>query len=99
MKNLLLLFLAVTVHARDQWFRHFHLEPTVARADLVLIVRVAEVSETKIIQAGKGESTLVQFPFTPARTLPGVVRDARLEGYPSSPGPRSICASTGSPSA
>lgn len=67
-----LLFLAVTAHARDEWFRHFHLEPAVTRADLVLVVRVAEVSETKIIHGGKGESTLVQFRFTPARTLKGL---------------------------
>ncbi len=69
---LLLLLTPLATYAREEWFRHFHLEPALASADLVLVVRVAEVSETKIIHGGKGETTLQQFRFTPIRTLKGL---------------------------
>lgn len=58
--------------AREEWFRDFPLLPFVAAADLVLVARVTDVSETRIIQGGKGEFSLQQFVFRPVRPLKGV---------------------------
>jgi HEAT repeat protein len=58
--------------AREEWFRGLDLENALAQAELVMIARVTEVSETKIVFGGKGESTLQQFKFAPLRTLKGV---------------------------
>jgi len=65
--------------ARDEWFRGLDLEPAASRADLVMIVRVAEVSEAKMVFGGKVERAAQQFKFEPVRTLKGVfARDALL---------------------
>lgn len=63
---------ASPAQARDEWFRGLDLEGALARADLVMVARVADVSETKIVLGGKGETSLVQFKFEPVRTLKGV---------------------------
>jgi HEAT repeat protein len=67
------------VHARDEWFRGLDLEGAVASADLILVVRVAEVGEAKTTYGGKAEVTTQQFKFQPVRTLKGVfARDELL---------------------
>ncbi len=58
--------------ARDEWFRGLDLEPALGEASLVLVGRVADVSETKITFGGKGESALLQFKFEPVLVLKGV---------------------------
>ena len=45
--------------AHDEWFRGLDLEPALGEASLVLVGRVADVSETKITFGGKGESALL----------------------------------------
>jgi len=55
--------------APDEWFRGLDLEGAVARSDLVIVVRVDEVSERKIIYGGKSEQVSQQFKFAPVRTL------------------------------
>jgi HEAT repeat protein len=73
------LFSAPVVHARDEWYRGLDLEGPVAAADLILVVRVAEVGETKMTFGGKAERTTQQFKFQPVRTLKGVfARDELL---------------------
>src|SRR6516225_6408144 len=63
--------------ARDEWFRGLDLEAAVARSDLVIVARVDEVSERKIIHGGKSEQVSQQFKFAPVRTLKGIfARDA-----------------------
>src|SRR5205823_14649187 len=65
--------------ARDEWFRGLDLERAAGNADLILVVRVAEVGELKITFGGKAERTDQQFKFEPVRTLKGVfTRDALL---------------------
>src|SRR5262245_66514378 len=49
------------------------LEGAIARADLVLVVRVVDVSEEKIIYGGKAARSTVQFRFGAVRAIKGVV--------------------------
>jgi HEAT repeat protein len=58
--------------AHDEWFRDLDLEPVLSEASLVLVGRVADVSNTVITTGGKGEFTLLQFKFVPVLTLKGV---------------------------
>jgi hypothetical protein len=63
---------------REEWFRGLDLEQAV-HADLILVARVAEVGESKIVFGGKAERSLQQFKFEPVRTLKGVfARDQLL---------------------
>jgi HEAT repeat protein len=68
----LLLAGALNSSARDEWFRALDLEPALGDASLVLVARVADVSETKIMMGGKSEGALVQFKFAPVLVLKGV---------------------------
>ena len=76
---LLAALLAVgSAHGREEWARGLDLEHA-ARADLILVVRVAEVGEQKTVYGGKQERTTVQIKFEPMKTLKGVfTRDALL---------------------
>ena len=58
--------------AREEWFRGLDLEPGVSEASLVLVARVAEVTETKLTLGGKVEQSLRQFKFEPLQVLKGV---------------------------
>ncbi len=63
---------------REEWYRGLNLEPA-AQADLILVARVAEIGEQKMVLGGKAERISVQLTFTPVRTLKGVfTRDALL---------------------
>ena len=63
---------------REEWYRGLDLEPA-AQADLILVARVAEIGEQKMVLGGKAERISVQLTFTPVRTLKGVfTRDALL---------------------
>jgi HEAT repeat protein len=55
------------------------LEDAVAQAELIIVVRLVEMTEAKIVHGGKSESITQQFRFEPVRTLKGVfARDALL---------------------
>jgi HEAT repeat protein len=55
------------------------LENAISQAELVLVVRLVEMTETKIVHGGKSESITQQFRFEPVRPLKGVfARDALL---------------------
>jgi hypothetical protein len=58
--------------AHDEWYRGLDLEPALGEASLVILARVADVSETKILFGGKAERTVREFKFTPAQVLKGV---------------------------
>src|SRR5712691_9441181 len=65
--------------ARDEWYRGLDLETALARADLVILVRVGEIGESKTVYGGKAERTFQQFRFEPVRMLKGVfTRDVLL---------------------
>jgi HEAT repeat protein len=69
---------ARTAQGREEWYRGLDLEPA-AQADLILVARVAEIGEQKMVYGGKTERVSVQLTFTPVRTLKGVfTRDALL---------------------
>ena len=68
----LLLAGATNSSAHDEWFRRLDLEPSLSEASLVLVARVVDVSETKIVMGGKVESALLQFKFAPVLVLKGV---------------------------
>lgn len=70
-----LLFLAFGANAsfaRQGWLRGLDLEPALADATLVLVARVAEVSETKVVLGGKVEQSIEQIKFEPVSVLKGV---------------------------
>jgi HEAT repeat protein len=69
---ILLLASAMNSSAHDDWFRGLDLEPALGDASLVLVARVVDVSETRIMMGGKGESALLQFKFAPVLVLKGV---------------------------
>ncbi|WP_406698878.1 HEAT repeat domain-containing protein [Singulisphaera sp. Ch08] len=55
------------------------LEDPIARADLILVVRLADITEAKIVHGGKTEVVTQQFRFEPVRTLKGIfARDSML---------------------
>jgi HEAT repeat protein len=55
------------------------LEDGVARAELVIAVRLLDVSESKIVRGGKQEDVTLQYRFEPVRTLKGIyARDVLL---------------------
>lgn len=58
--------------ARDEWYRGLDLEGAAGSADLILVVRVSDVGETKVVFGGKAERVAQQFQFEPLRTLKGV---------------------------
>ncbi len=64
--------LPTTAHARGEWFEGLDLDSSLASSELVLIARVTEVSEQRIVHGGKGESVSRQYKFKPLRTLKGV---------------------------
>lgn len=72
--HLLVLLLAGAMNssAHEEWFRRLDLEPSLGEASLVLVGRVIDVSETKIVMGGKVETALVQFKFAPVLVLKGV---------------------------
>ena len=75
--SLVVLVIAVTAIAqqaqpRDEWHRGLRLEDPVREADLILAVQVEEVTEIKLMQGGKGESSMLQFRFKPLKTIKGV---------------------------
>jgi HEAT repeat protein len=72
---LVLLLLAVPPAARaarEEWFGGLDLEQPLRNATLVMAARVDDVDEIKISSGGKGETTLLQFKFTPVQVLKGV---------------------------
>jgi HEAT repeat protein len=48
------------------------LEDAIARAELILVVRLAEMSESKVVHGGKTEVVTQQFRFEPVRTIKGI---------------------------
>ena len=82
--GLLLAFLATLLfpqaaQARGEWYRGLDLENSVASSYLILVVRVAEVSESKTVSGGKSEITTQQIKFQPVRTLKGVFTRDELQ--------------------
>jgi HEAT repeat len=80
--------------AHDEWFRGLDLERALREASLVMVARVVDVSETRILVGGKAETTLRQFKFAPAQVLKGVFsweflsltsEDLGIANYPDSP--------------
>lgn len=68
----LLSFSSSSVAAREVWYRGLDLESRLKQAELVVVVRVAEVTEIKVVVGGKGQQpVLQQFTFQPVRTLKG----------------------------
>jgi HEAT repeat protein len=67
--------------APDRGGRHdvLDLEPAVAQAELVLAVRLADVTETKIVHGGRNVEVTQQFRLEPVRVLKGIfAREALL---------------------
>lgn len=69
---LLLTFGHTKALAAAEWYRGLDLEGAVAHSDLIVVARVADVSETALVHGGKGEAIFRQFVFEPVRTLKGV---------------------------
>lgn len=48
------------------------LEDAIARAELILVVKLADRTEAKVVHGGKTEVVIQQFRFVPVRTLKGI---------------------------
>jgi HEAT repeat protein len=70
---------AAPAQAREEWFRGLDLESSVARADLILVAKVSEVSDAKTVFGGKAERTTRQVKFQPVRTLKGIFTRDELQ--------------------
>ena len=58
---------------REEWYRGLELEDAVANAELILVVRIEEVSQIQIITGGKSASSATaQLRLKPLRVLKGV---------------------------
>ncbi len=72
----LLFLLAVSPLAaraeHENWQEKFDCERAAADADLILVVRVEEVSKLMLIRGGKSESSLYQYRFKPLQVIKGV---------------------------
>ena len=56
------------------------LEPAVAQAELILAVRLVDVTETKIVRGGRNVEITEQFRFEPVRVLKGIfARESLLD--------------------
>ena len=63
---------------RPPKMRVLDLEDAIGRAELVVAVRLVDMSESKIVHGGKMEVVTQQFRFEPVRTIKGIfARDAR----------------------
>src|SRR5205085_6349039 len=55
------------------------LEPSVAQAELILAVRLVDVTDTKIVHGGRNVQVTQQYRFEPVRVLKGIfARDELL---------------------
>jgi HEAT repeat protein len=57
---------------REEWYRGLEFEEAAGRAELIVVARVEEVTEIRIVHGGKGESATQQFRFKPLRVMKGV---------------------------
>ena len=57
---------------REEWYRGLELEDAAGNAELILVVRVEEVTEVRIISGGKSASATQQFRLKPLRVVKGV---------------------------
>jgi HEAT repeat protein len=57
---------------REEWYRGLELEEVAGNAELILVARVEEVSEIRLVRGGKGESSTQQFRLKPVRVVKGV---------------------------
>src|SRR5689334_4163236 len=76
-----LIALLATVGAAPGWAKEgaLDLEDAITRAELVIAVRLVDMSEAKIVHGGKQEVVTQQFKFEPVRALKGIyARDALL---------------------
>ena len=66
--------LAQQAPPREEWYRGLELEDAVANAELILVVRIEEVTQIQIITGGKSASGSAQqqFRLKPLRVLKGV---------------------------
>ena len=57
---------------REEWYRGLELEDAAGNAELIVVARVEEVTEIRVVRGGKGESATQQFRFKPLRVVKGV---------------------------
>ena len=57
---------------REEWYRGLELEEAAGRAELIVVARVEEVTEIRVVHGGKGESATQQFRLKPLRVVKGV---------------------------
>ena len=57
---------------REEWYRGLELEEAAGNAELIVVARVEEVTEIRVVHGGKGESATQQFRFKPLRVVKGV---------------------------
>ncbi len=56
----------------DEEFEGWHLEPGVGQAHLVMVARVASISQVTIVEGAKTDLALREYRFQPVRRLKGI---------------------------
>jgi HEAT repeat protein len=62
----------------QEGFEGWHLEPGVAQAHLVMVVRVASISQVTVIEGAKTDTALREYRFQPIRRLKGIFQRDQL---------------------
>ena len=74
--------LAVTLACRgasaQEGFEGWHLEPGVGQAHLVMVVRVASISQLTVVEGAKTDVSLREYRFQPIRRLKGIFQRDQL---------------------
>lgn len=71
--------LTPAAYSKSPWASELDLEPSLRSAALVMVVRVDDVSEVRVVYGGKGSETLYQYTFEPIRVLKGVYSRPQLQ--------------------
>jgi len=89
---LVLLLTAAPSKAADEWFQDWQLESPLRQSHLVLVARVATVSELRVVEGAKTNTTLREYRFQPVQLVKGVFSREELAmtgadlGFPSEDG-------------
>ena len=62
----------------EKHFENWNLEPSVQQAQLIIVARVANISEVTIVEGAKTDKTFREYRFTPVRILKGLFQRDEL---------------------
>src|SRR6478735_5163559 len=90
---LVVLLAAIRGASAEEGFEGWNLEPGVSQAHLVMVVRVASISQVTVVEGAKTDVALREYRFQPIRRLKGIFQRDQLSmtaadlGCPADDGP------------